>query len=122
MPTIFGMFFSINEGFKTPNLNFTIKLRFDSRPNHLDLPSDRVWVKLCRSATEVIVTVENLLRPLSVIVEYWVNFFNSQNDQTFKVKKVTADLSNKYRNHEVFRYYWDILSIRGIEISYGKCS
>lgn len=71
MPTIFGMFFSINEGFKTPNLNFTIKLRFDSRPNHLDLPSDRVWVKLCRSATEVIVTVENLLRPLSVIVEYW---------------------------------------------------
>lgn len=47
MPTIFGMFFSINEGFKTPNLNFTIKLRFDSRPNHLDLPSDRV----CMSQT-----------------------------------------------------------------------
>lgn len=62
-------------------------------------------IKLCRSATEVIVTVENLLRPLSVIVEYWVNFFNSQNDQIFKVKKGTADLSNKYRNHEVFRYY-----------------
>ena len=62
-------------------------------------------IKLCRSATEVIVTVENLLRPLSVIVEYWVNFFNSQNDQIFKVKKVTADLSNNYRNHEVFRYY-----------------
>lgn len=33
MPTIFGMFFSINEGFKTLNLNFTIKLGFDSRPN-----------------------------------------------------------------------------------------
>ena len=111
MPTIFGMFFSINEEFKTLNLNFTIKLRFDSRPNQTLSLGNRSN-SYCR---ELAKTVKCHWRILD-------EFFNSQNDKIFKVKKVTADLSNKYRNHEVFRYYWDILSIRGIEISYGKCS
>lgn len=95
MPTIFGMFFSINEGFKTLNLNFTIKLGFDSRPNQTLSLGNRSN-SYCRELAKTVKCHCGILG---------VNFFNSQNDQTFKVKKVAADLSNKYRNHEVFRYY-----------------
>ena len=76
MPTIFGMFFSFNEGFKTLNLNFTIKLRFDSRPNQTLSLGNRSN-SYCRE----------LAKTVSVIVHYWVNFLILKMIKFLKWKK-----------------------------------